>query len=137
MGKHHGLSKTAEYRIWGGMIYRCYSLHCGSWAIYGGRGITVCKRWRDSIHNFIADMGHCPEGMTLDRIDPDKGYSKKNCRWTSRQEQAYNRTTTKLSKEQVLQIRASAEHPRVLAEKMNTSENNIRAVIARRTWKTI
>lgn len=59
---------------------------------YGGRGISVCDRWvgRDGFDNFLSDMGEQPDGLTLDRIDNDKGYSKENCRWVDRKVQNRN-----------------------------------------------
>lgn len=61
---------------------------------YGARGITVDPRW-ENFQNFLADMGERPEGMTLDRIDPDKGYSLDNCRWADWDTQVINRRSTK------------------------------------------
>lgn len=61
---------------------------------YFDRGITVCLRWADDrrgFHNFLDDMGECPEGLELDRIDNDKGYSPENCRWVTKSEQVRNR----------------------------------------------
>jgi hypothetical protein len=80
---HHPL-----YTRWNGMINRCRNL---TDKYYGGRGITVCKRWL-KFENFVADMfaGFSPE-LTIDRIANDKGYCKSNCRWVSRKAQVQNR----------------------------------------------
>jgi hypothetical protein len=78
------------------MITRCTNKKSTHYASYGGRGITVCERWR-SFKNFYADVGDAPEGKTLDRIDNDKGYEPSNIRWATRKEQQRNtRATTKL-----------------------------------------
>jgi len=56
----HGLSNSPEYRSWRGMRSRCYVASTASFHRYGGRGITVCDRWRNSFENFLADMGKRP-----------------------------------------------------------------------------
>lgn len=84
------------YRAWSAMIDRCENPNGTAWHRYGGRGISVCLRWRHSFINFRHDMGPTFQpGLTLDRIDNDRGYDLYNCRWATRFEQAQN-TVTKL-----------------------------------------
>jgi hypothetical protein len=64
----------AEYKVWLGMLQRCENPNNKAYKYYGGRGITVCKRWHD-YRNFLADMGRRPPGLTLERIDNDGPYS--------------------------------------------------------------
>lgn len=71
------------------MRRRCYDSARRDFKNYGGRGIKVCARWK-SFRNFLADMGHRPPNTTLDRIDNDKGYSPKNCRWATKEQQLSN-----------------------------------------------
>ena len=89
----HGLHNTRVYGIWQQMIQRCYNPNNRSYKRYGCAGITVCDEWRYSFEQFFADMGHPPEGMTLDRVDNTKGYLPSNCRWSTPEEQANNRKT--------------------------------------------
>lgn len=72
------------------MFSRCYLATHPVYKHYGGRGIKVCKRWRD-FGLFIDDMGPRPDGTTLDRIDVNKGYDAENCRWATPHEQAINK----------------------------------------------
>lgn len=73
------------------MKERCLNPKHKAYKAYGGRGITVCKRWL-VFENFLEDMGERPEGKTLDRKDNDKGYTKSNCRWATKEEQYDNQS---------------------------------------------
>ena len=87
----HGMSKHPAYWVWRSMRDRCRLPTHQSWKRYGGRGISVCARWEESFENFWEDMGAgYRSGLDLDRINNNAGYSKENCRWTSRKENARN-----------------------------------------------
>lgn len=84
--------KSIWYRKYYDMIRRCYSPKCPNYKYYGGRGITVCDRWRNSYTAFIKDMGvPNDKTLTIDRIDNSKGYSKDNCRWVDNKTNCRNR----------------------------------------------
>ena len=92
----HGRSTAGDptYKAWKRMKHRCYQPAAKTYPSYGGRGIEVCERWRDSFENFLADMGERPEGTTLDRIDTDGDYEPGNCRWATRREQDGNKSNS-------------------------------------------
>ena len=92
----HGLSETPEYRSWESMKQRCLNPNRKSYSDYGGRGIAVCDRWKNSFENFFADMRLKPTAKhSLDRIYNDGDYSPKNCKWSTRVEQQNNRRNNK------------------------------------------
>ena len=88
-----------SYGSWYAMWRRCTSVKHVNYANYGGRGITVCERWR-SFDNFVEDMGIRPNNHTIDRIENDKGYAPNNCRWATPKEQRANqRPSTRMNKQ--------------------------------------
>lgn len=79
------------HQSWRNMIQRCTNPNHDQYQDYGGRGINVCERWRNSFMNFLDDMGSRPQGKTLDRVNNDGLYSPDNCRWAAPKEQARGR----------------------------------------------
>jgi len=88
-GKHNARHYPSIYGVWKNMKQRCTNPNNPRYVDYGGRGITVCKRWL-SFENFYADMGDRPKGMSLDRRNNDRGYSPSNCQWASTSAQNIN-----------------------------------------------
>lgn len=100
-----GAKPTTEYRIWKGMMRRCFNVDAREYPRYGGRGIRVCSQWcgEQGFETFLADMGARPNmTLTLDRIDGDGNYEPSNCRWATKIEQA--RQNRKLTDAEVRSI---------------------------------
>lgn len=88
---------SPEYHTWRNMISRCYNPRTRRYDNYGGRGVTVCMRWRNSFANFLADVGRRPSPQhSLDRIRTLGNYKPSNVRWATRSEQQRNRTCNHL-----------------------------------------
>lgn len=90
-GQARRRARSREYNTWLAMIDRCHNEKSKSFPSYGGRGIFVCKEWRDSFEAFFVYIGPRPPGLdSIDRIDNDRGYEPGNVRWATRKQQQRN-----------------------------------------------
>jgi hypothetical protein len=84
--------RTKAYIAWVNMKQRCYNPKYQFYYLYGEKGVTVCKKWRDSFQNFLKDMGNPPsDKYSVDRINGTGNYTKENCRWATPKQQQNNR----------------------------------------------
>jgi hypothetical protein len=138
---------TRTYHAWKGMVRRCTNPSSADWVRYGGRGITVCSRWL-RFEDFLADMGQCPDGLTLDRINNNGNYEPGNCRWTTWEQQMRNRRSNrgenhpnaKLTAAEVLSIRRLArlgETYDSIASMFGVSRTNVRYIVRREAWRDL
>lgn len=123
------------------MKRRCYNPKSCEYHRYGARGVSVCQRWLDSFENFLADMGECPPGLTLDRF-PDKNgnYRPGNVRWATPAEQTQNRDITKLDPGKVIAIRArraEGEEYKSIAADFGISESQASNVANGVYWSNV
>jgi hypothetical protein len=133
----HGMSKTPTYVKWLDARKRCFREKDSHFAEYGGRGISMCKRWHDSFEAFLEDMGKCPTGLTLERDDVNGDYAPGNCRWATKLEQARNKRSTVASPEIAAAIRsrcAAGETARALAAEYSMSPGNVYFIESGKTW---
>lgn len=126
----HGMTDTPEWRAWKGMLERCYLESYEQFHNYGGRGIAVCDRWRESFENFFADMGTRPgPKYSLDRIDNNGNYEPGNCRWATPAQQLHNQRRT------VMLTHDGITLPLVeWAEKVGIAPETIRRRVLTRGW---
>lgn len=93
-----GGSNSAEYRIYRGMLQRCYNPKAHAYRYYGRRGIIVCDEWRHSFDAFLRDMGNRPgPEFTIERLDVDGNYDPDNCIWLPLDQQAQNTRKTRMA----------------------------------------
>lgn len=91
----HKMTKTRTHDIWITMKQRCTNPKSEGYELYGGRGIKVCDRWANSFEYFLEDMGECPDGMSIDRINVEGHYEPSNCRWADGTTQIHNQNKRK------------------------------------------
>ena len=84
------------FGVWSNMKRRCYGVNSDTYKNYGARGITVCRKWRESFWNFVESMPPRPPGYTIERIDNNAEYSPSNCKWATVSEQNFNKRTNNM-----------------------------------------
>jgi hypothetical protein len=137
--------RARTYRAWYSMVRRCTNPTSADWSRYGGRGITVCERWR-SFADFLDDMGPCPDGLSLDRINNEGNYEPGNCRWTTFEQQMHNRRSNagerhvnaKLTFDDVWTIRLLAQDGftvRSIATAFGVSHANVGYIVREVAWR--
>lgn len=89
----HGKRKTRLYRIWANVKTRCFNVNDPHYSRWGGKGVGMCKEWKNSFQSFYnwAIANGYSDNLTIDRIDNEKGYSPDNCRWATIEEQNRNK----------------------------------------------
>lgn len=128
--KTHGKSKTRLHTIWANMIQRCLNVHNERYKDYGGRGITVCEEWRKFESFYLwANANGYKNGLTIDRINNDKGYSPDNCRWATVKEQ--NNNTRKC---RYITYKGKAQTIKQWAEELNINYDTLISRINKLHW---
>lgn len=137
----HGLYSHPLYGTWRQMIRRCTNSRHGSYRWYGGKGVSVYESWLD-VTVFVTELesaiGPRPSGMSLDRIDTNGNYEPGNVKWSTSAQQARNRTSSKLTLDQVRALRASYSTGRVsqqtLADEYGVSQHTVSVIVRGKVW---
>lgn len=136
----HGMTKTPEYNVWIHIIQRCYNTNNSNYHNYGGRGIIVCDRWKNSFEIFYKDMGpRLSDKHSLDRINNNGNYEPSNCRWTTMTEQNRNRNFNVIKNiQEANDIRELYKNnnytQQELADSYNCSVRIINQIILNKIW---
>lgn len=147
LGRHGHSSRknrSPTYSSWLSMISRCTNPRDPQYHHYGGRGITVCERWR-KFENFLADMGERPKGTSIDRIDGSGNYERSNCKWSTPKEQAQNRRnhrgektpSSKLTTEQIIAIKNDQRSSSDIAKDYSVNRRQISRIKSGERWAHI
>lgn len=91
-GHSVGRKASRELKSYNHAKARCQNPNNAKYPQYGGRGIKMCDAWSQDAAQFLKDMGPCPPGHTLDRMNPNGNYEPENCRWATSHQQARTRT---------------------------------------------
>lgn len=128
--KFHNMSRTPEYSVWASMISRCTNSKKKYYHRYGGRGITVCDRWKNSFVAFFEDLGAKPFlKAQIDRIDNDGNYEPNNCRWVTPQQNSLNSNLTKIKTHDtkiIKKLHDQGKTIKFISKKYNVSESTVR-----------
>lgn len=138
----HGKTNSKEYKSWQDMKSRCYNIDNVYYSHYGGRGITVCDKWKYSFIAFYKDMGDKPFSKAqIDRIDNDGNYEFENCQWVSQSENNRKKSDTHLSMDKAREIRQLYStlniNQRQLAYLYSVAPTLINNVVNNKTWKEV
>ena len=146
-----GVNSTSlpEYKNWSAIYDRCYNKNLLHYSNWGGRGIRMCDRWKNSFKSFYEDMGPKPgPEYSIDRIDNDGDYCPENCRWATHEQQIQNSRVAKLTELDVKEIREKYQNElksfknqkefcQFYAKKYNIDSHSVWCVITNKTWKNI
>ncbi len=136
----HGMENTTEYNSWHCMKNRCHNPNGKDYHCYGGRGIKVCDRWRNSFMAFFKDMGPKPFiRAKIDRIDNDGDYTPDNCQWVSNTENLRHTSATRLTMQKAEEIRKRYKIGKLTQKALGlvygVSSNLIWYVVNNKTWR--
>jgi len=137
--KTHGMSNSRLYRIYRHMINRCKLPSMQNYHLYGGRGIMVCNEWLEfeSFKKWAMTNGY-EENLSIDRIENNGNYSPDNCKWSNDYEQARNKRNTKLTNDDVINIRKMRKNGVKnvdIAKAFNISNAHASDVSRSKSWK--
>ena len=135
MAYKHGYARPGKieklHGVWRNIIARCGSPNAQKYKYYGARGISICGEWKANYVEFRtwAYANGYAEGLTIERIDNDAGYSPENCKWVDRKAQARNRRSSKL-----ITFRGETQTQAAWAEKVGISQGTLHARIEKLGW---